>query len=76
MSFENVKEESIKNLWIEMKNYIGNPKTGCFAQKVNREVFKQSEGILPLNKEKAISICNKNKSDRYPKYYRDLQLLR
>ena len=40
---------------------------------MNREVFKQSEGILPLNKEKAISICNENKSDKYPKYYRDLQ---
>ncbi len=38
-----------------------------------KELFKQSEGILPLNKDKAISICNKNKSDRYPKYYRNLQ---
>ncbi len=56
-----------------MKNHIGKPKIGCFAQKVNREVFKQSEGILPLSKEKAINICNKNKSYRYPKYYRDLQ---
>ncbi|MEW9095355.1 MAG: radical SAM protein [Clostridiaceae bacterium] len=72
MSFGNVKEESIKSLWIEMKNYIGNPKIGCFAQKVNKEVFKQSEGILPMNKEKAINICNKNKNDKYPKYYRDL----
>lgn len=72
MSFGNVKEESIKRLWIEMNNYIGKPKIGCFAQKVNKEVFKQSEGTLPLNKEKAISICNKNKSDKYPKYYRDL----
>lgn len=73
MNFGNVKEESIKKLWIEMKNHIGKPKIGCFAQRVNREVFKQSEGILPLSKEKAINICNKNKSDRYPKYYRDLQ---
>lgn len=73
MSFGNVKEESIKKLWVEMNNYIGKPKIGCFAQKVNREVFKQSEGILPINKEKAISICDKNKSDKYPKYYRDLQ---
>lgn len=73
MNFGNVKEESVKKLWIEMKNHIGKPKIGCFAQKVNKEVFKQSEGILPLSKEKAINICNKNKSDRYPKYYRDLQ---
>ena len=73
MSFGNVKEESVKKLWIEMKNNIGNPQIGCFAQKVNREVFKQSEGKIPLQKEKAINICNENKSDNYPKYYRDLQ---
>ncbi len=73
MNFGNVKEESVKKLWIEMKTRIGKPKIGCFAQKVNREVFKQSQGRLPLSKEKAINICNKNKSDRYPKYYRDLQ---
>jgi len=73
MSFGNVKEESVKKLWIEMKNHIGKPKIGCFAQRVNREVFKASEGVYPLKKEKAISICNKNKSDKYPKYYRDLQ---
>lgn len=73
MSFGNVKEESIKKLWIEMNNYIGKPKIGCFAQKVNKEVFKQSEGMLPLNKEKAISICDENKSDKYPIYYRELQ---
>lgn len=73
MSFGNIKEESIKKLWIEMNNHIGNPKIGCFAQKVNKQVFKKSEGILPINKSVAIEICNENKSDRYPKYYRDLQ---
>lgn len=73
MSFGNIKEESIKKLWIEMNNHIGKPKIGCFAQKVNKQVFKKSEGILPINKSVAIEICNENKSDRYPKYYRDLQ---
>lgn len=73
MSFGNVKEESIKKLWIEMNNHIGKPKIGCFAQKVNKDVFKKSEGILPINKSVAIDICNDNKSDKYPKYYRDLQ---
>jgi MoaA/NifB/PqqE/SkfB family radical SAM enzyme len=73
MSFGNVKEEAVKRLWAEMSSSIGRPKIGCFAQNVNKEVFKQSEGALPLQKAKAISICDKNKSDKYPKYYRDLQ---
>lgn len=73
MSFGNVREESIKKLWVNMSNDIGKPKIGCFAQKVNREVFEKAEGVLPLQREKAVSICNKNKSDKYPEYYRDLQ---
>lgn len=73
MSFGNVKEESIKKLWLQMKNHIGKPKKGCFAQCVNKEVFKEAKGRLPIQKEKATKICTKNKSDKYPKYYRDLQ---
>lgn len=73
MSFGNVKEESIKKLWLEMKNYIGKPKIGCFAQRVNKEAYKDVNGMLPIEKEKAVKICAKNKSEKYPKYYRDLQ---
>lgn len=73
MSFGNVKEKSIKDLWLDMNSIIGLPKSECFAQKVNREVLKESCGILPLSKAKSIIICNKNKSTSFPEYYRDLQ---
>jgi MoaA/NifB/PqqE/SkfB family radical SAM enzyme len=73
MNFGNVRDESIIKLWKEMNKVIGMPKIGCFAQKVNRQVYEMSEGAIPLNKEESIDICRNNLSDKFPKYYRDLQ---
>ncbi len=72
MDFGSVREKSIDKLWREMNEIIGKPKIGCFAQRVNRQVYEQSNGKLPLNKEQSINICSKNKSNKYPKYYRDM----
>lgn len=73
MSFGSVREKSIKELWKEMNEIIGIPKIGCFAQQINRQVYENAEGNLPLKKEEAIHICRENRSHRFPKYYRDLQ---
>lgn len=73
MHFGNVRDESIKTLWKDMNVSIGIPKIGCFAQRVNREVYKKAEGMLPLNKSMSAEICMKNQSRRFPKYYRSLQ---
>ncbi len=73
MDFGSVRDESISKLWVEMNKIIGNPKIGCFAQRVNTQVYKKSNGRLPLNKNQSIEICSKNKSQKLPKYYRNLQ---
>lgn len=73
MYFGSVREKSIKELWKEMNEVIGVPKIGCFAQRINRELYKKADGILPLNKQGSIDICSKNKSHKFPQYYRDLQ---
>lgn len=52
---------------------MGKPKIGCFAQKVNKEVYKKAKNQLPLCKEESIKICEKHVSDSYPEYYRGLQ---
>ncbi|MCG8500488.1 MAG: radical SAM protein [Firmicutes bacterium] len=72
MTFGSVRERSIKELWKEMNKVIGLPKIGCFAQKVNRQVYRKAEGILPLNKEESVNICLKHRSDKFPAYYREL----
>ena len=73
MSFGNIREKAIKELWQEMNQLMEKPRIGCFAQKVNKEVYEKANEKLPLCKEESVKICNKFKSNRYPKYYRDLQ---
>ncbi len=73
MSFGTIGEKGIKDLWEEMNEIIGKPKIGCFAQRVNKEVYEKANKELPLSKEESIKICQRCKSDKYPKYYRDLQ---
>lgn len=73
MDFGSIGDGSIKKLWKEMNAEIGIPKIGCFAQRVNKEVYERAEGKLPLCKEESINICSKNTSDMFPEYYRNLQ---
>lgn len=73
MNFGNVRNQKIQKLWLEMKESIGDPKIGCYAQKVNMRVYKEARGKLPLQTGKSKEICNQNKSDIFPKYYRELQ---
>lgn len=73
MDFGCLCEKGIKELWKEMNSVIGIPKIGCFAQRVNKEVFEKAEGKLPLCKEQSINICSQNKSDKFPEYYRNMQ---
>lgn len=73
MNFGCLREKGIKELWKEMNILMGIPKIGCFAQKVNKEVYEKAEGKLPLCKEESVNICRKCTSDKYPKYYRNLQ---
>ena len=51
MDFGCVKDGKTNEVWKAMNSTIGNPKIGCFAQKVNRQVYQKSEGQLPLSKE-------------------------
>ncbi len=45
----------------------GKPKIGCFAQKVNKEVYEKAKKELPLCKEESIKICEKCISNKFPK---------
>lgn len=73
MNFGNVRNTNIKTLWSKMNKIIGKPRIGCFAQKVNREVYNKSEGELPLNNIESRKICAKNRSRNLPDYYKSIQ---
>jgi len=73
MSFGSVKEKSIQKLWKQMNDLMGIPRIGCFAQKINHQVYEKAQGELPLSMEESIEICKSHISGKFPKYYRDLQ---
>ena len=73
MSFGKVQNKGVKIAWKEMNDTIGIPKIECFAQKINKQVYKQSQGKLPLHMKEAKEICSKHKSKHFPQYYRSLQ---
>ncbi|MFP4384895.1 MAG: radical SAM/SPASM domain-containing protein [Spirochaetia bacterium] len=70
LSFGNVREAGIKELWEKMRDCFDAPQTGCFAQKIHREVAGlSSEGGLPLSKDHSESICRKYMNPIYPEYF-------
>jgi len=73
MSFGNVTETCIRKLWQEMNGAMGTPGIGCFAQKINRQVYALSGGNLPLDKTLSEEICRANQSSTFPQYYKSLQ---
>lgn len=73
MNFGNVQEESVSVLWHNMNKTIGQPKTRCFAQQVNRQIYQESQGDLPLDLQRSCQICKANRSTVMPDYYRNLQ---
>lgn len=73
MNFGSVIEKGVKELWKEMNQLMGIPKIGCFAQRVNKQVYEKAQGKLSLCKEESINICHTCISDKFPIYYRNLQ---
>jgi MoaA/NifB/PqqE/SkfB family radical SAM enzyme len=73
MSFGNVMEENVKELWKEMNEIIGLPKSGCFANKINDELQTYKGQVFPLEKSISKEISLKHQSKSFPKYYRAMQ---
>ncbi|WBW97319.1 radical SAM protein [Oceanirhabdus sp. W0125-5] len=72
MDFGNVSEESVEFLWKEMNQGIGIPKGRCFAMEINPRL-KRLEDSLPLDKDKALSICRECQVREYPDFYSNMQ---
>ena len=73
LSFGNIKDKDIADLWREMNKIIGLPKTECFAFVVNEEINKKGIKSIPLNKELSTDICKKCQSKQYPDFYKVMQ---
>ncbi|MFZ5353671.1 MAG: radical SAM/SPASM domain-containing protein [Bacillota bacterium] len=73
LSFGNVKETSIRELWAEMNEAIGLPKGECFAFKLHGRLKEISGGKLPLDKDTSIELCKQCKAQDFPYFYKAMQ---
>jgi len=69
LSFGNIVEEDIKKLWLEMNKTIGIPKSGCFANNINKELQEYKDNVFPLEKILSKEICSKHQATSFPKFY-------
>ena len=69
LSFGNILEEDIKDLWLEMNKTIGIPKSGCFANRINKELQKYKDNIFPLEKSISKEVCSKHQATSFPKFF-------
>ncbi|MCG3217108.1 MAG: hypothetical protein KAS63_10305, partial [Candidatus Heimdallarchaeota archaeon] len=73
LSFGNVLETDVKDLWLEMNKIIGIPKIGCFANRINEELKEHKGKIFPLERSISEEICLNHQNKTLPKYYQVLQ---
>ena len=73
LSFGNVRQTSIKELWPRMHRLIGKPKGRCLGEEVADQIREMRLEELPTALEDSCSICAKLRRDEYPGFYKKLQ---
>lgn len=73
LSFGNVRERPISELWQEMTRAIGNPKKECFAMTLHSTLQKRTNGSLPVPESESVAICRDCQSVDYPGFFSTLQ---
>ena len=73
LSFGNVQERPISELWQEMTKAIGNPKKECFTMTLHTTLRKRTNGSLPVPKPESAAICRKCQCADYPGFFETLQ---
>lgn len=72
ISFGNIKEKPVKELWQEMNKVIGMPHEQCFILQNAKLISKINKEDLPLDEQEAKKICQSCKSKGIPEFYKIL----
>lgn len=72
LSFGNVAQHPVNELWRQMNQAIGLPKTVCFARQIHKELLGLAQPV-PLDFSDSRKICEHNQSYTYPGFYKNLQ---
>ena len=70
ISFGNVLEESVRDIYARMSAAAAGPRRFCLARRISNQLHGQ---ILPLAPEQAKQMCIECRDSCYPKFFSDLQ---
>ncbi len=73
LSFGNVRDREIGELWARMNDECKIPRINCLARALNSKIYEASKGELPVSRDGSISLIRTSQSKIFPKYYRDMQ---
>ena len=70
LSFGNVLEEDLAQLYARMRDAVGIPKNCCWARKLARALADRQ---LPLDTDASLALALADRSSSYPQFFTDLQ---
>jgi len=72
LTFGNIKEEPIEDIWQKINNAFNKPRGFCFMLENYRLVRKIGDGQYPLPYEKSIEVCRQCPKSEMPLFYKKL----
>jgi radical SAM protein with 4Fe4S-binding SPASM domain len=74
LSFGNISEEPLSEIWAEMRQWFDRPRCGCLMKEICGKLGCGNEAIeLPLSKNRSIELCKAHKRNgKLPKIYQSL----
>ena len=72
LSFGNIQDKPIKELWAKMHNLMGAPGRRCFLRENSERIMELGRGVYPLNRELSEEICRSHRSSELPDFYKIL----
>jgi radical SAM protein with 4Fe4S-binding SPASM domain len=73
LSFGNVTEEPLSEIWTRMRQWFDRPRCGCFIKEICNELAcGDAPAELPLGKTQSIELCNAHKRNgKLPRIYKN-----
>jgi len=74
LSFGNVTEEPLSEIWARMSQWFDRPRCGCFIKEIcNKLGWGDGAVVLPLSEDQSIELCNAHRRNgKLPRIYKTL----
>jgi MoaA/NifB/PqqE/SkfB family radical SAM enzyme len=72
MSFGNVAETPVAEIWTAMSEAMGGPRRHCFIRSNHQLVMRESHGSFPLSREASLRVCAEAPKEELPDYFQQM----